>query len=77
MGHLLKLKCSHSPKNVGILSSTSVPVRPTTAQMPNLVLVETKRITVFMVVLERALSVTLCVHQLMLGEGGRGCWCGV
>jgi len=46
MGHMLKLKCSHSLQNLRILSSTSVPFRPTTVQMPNLALVETKRITV-------------------------------
>jgi hypothetical protein len=32
--------------HVRFLASTSVPFRPTTVQMPNLALVETKRITV-------------------------------
>ena len=30
-----------------ILASTSVPFRPTTVQMPNFALIETKRITVY------------------------------
>jgi hypothetical protein len=34
-------------QNVHILSSTSVPFRPMTAQIPILALVETKRITVY------------------------------
>jgi hypothetical protein len=33
--------------NVRILASTSVPLRPTTVQMPNLVLIETKHITAY------------------------------
>ncbi len=33
---------------VRILASTSVPFRPTTVQMPNLALIETKRSTVFL-----------------------------
>jgi hypothetical protein len=41
------LICAHSPLNVQILSSTSVAFTVlTTAQGPNLALVETKRITV-------------------------------
>jgi hypothetical protein len=48
--HLLKLKCSHSPLYVHILSSASVLFGPTTVQRPNLALVETKRITVYSVV---------------------------
>ncbi len=42
----MKLKCSHSPLKERIYSPTSVPFRPTTVQMPNLALVETKRFTV-------------------------------
>jgi hypothetical protein len=38
---LLKLKCLHSPSSIRILSSKSVPFRPTTVQMSNLALVET------------------------------------
>ncbi len=47
MGHLLNLKCVHSPLNLRILSSTSVPFTLTTVQVPNLALPQTKRITVF------------------------------
>jgi hypothetical protein len=36
--------------NVRILALTSVPFRPTTKQMPNLALVETKRITAYTVI---------------------------
>ncbi len=47
--HLLKVKCLHSPSSVSILSSTSVPLRPTTTvQLQNLALVETKRITLWL-----------------------------
>ncbi len=46
MGHLLKLKCAQLPLNPRILSSTSVPFRLTTLQVPNLALTHTKRITV-------------------------------
>ncbi len=42
--HLLKLKCAHSPLNLRLLSSTSVPFTLTT---PNLALTHTKRFTVF------------------------------
>jgi hypothetical protein len=42
MGHLEHLE--HF--NVHILISTNVPLRPTTVEMPNLTLIETKRITV-------------------------------
>jgi hypothetical protein len=45
-GTLLKLKCAHSPLSVRIISSTSVPFTLMTVHMPNLALVETKRITV-------------------------------
>jgi hypothetical protein len=47
MGHLLKLKCAHSPLNLSILSSTSVPFTLLTVPAPNL-LPQTKRITVYM-----------------------------
>jgi hypothetical protein len=49
MGHLLKLKYSHSSVPSAYLASKSVPFRPmtTTVQMPNSELVETKRITVY------------------------------
>jgi hypothetical protein len=44
---MLKLKNTHLENlNVPILASISVPFRPTTVQMPNLALFETKRITV-------------------------------
>jgi hypothetical protein len=46
MGHLLKLKCAHSPLNPRILSSTSVPFTLTMVQVPNLALTHTKQITV-------------------------------
>ncbi len=46
MGHLLQLKCGHSPLNQRILSSTSVPFTFTTVQVPNLALTHTKRFTV-------------------------------
>ncbi len=45
-GHLLKRKCSHSPLNLRILSSTSVPFTLTTVQVLNLALTHKKRITV-------------------------------
>ncbi len=44
MGHLL----NPGRLNERILSSPSVPFRPTTVQMPNLALIETKRITVYL-----------------------------
>ncbi len=47
LGHLLKLKCAHSPLNLCILSSTSVPFTLTTVQVSNLSLTHTKRITVW------------------------------
>jgi hypothetical protein len=46
MGHLLNLKCAHSPLNLRILSSKCVPVTLTTVQVPNVALTQTKRITV-------------------------------
>ncbi len=46
LGHLLKLKCAHSPLNLRILSSTSLPFTLMTVQVPNVSLVETKRFTV-------------------------------
>jgi hypothetical protein len=46
-GTIVDAKCAHSPLNLGILSSTSVPCTLTTVQLPNLALVETKRITVY------------------------------
>jgi hypothetical protein len=48
MGHLLvevKIRTFKCPKCI-FLASTSVPFRPTTVQTPNLILIETKRITV-------------------------------
>ncbi len=45
-GHLLKLKCAHSPSNLRIFSSTRVPFTFTTVQVPNLVLTHKKRLTV-------------------------------
>ncbi len=47
MGHLLKLKCALRTLEYACLASTRVPFRPTTVQMPNLALIETKRITVY------------------------------
>jgi hypothetical protein len=46
MKQLLKQKCAHSPLNLRILSSTSVPFTLTTVQVPNLALTHVKRITV-------------------------------
>ncbi len=46
MGLSLKLKYSHSPLNLRILSSTCVPFTFTTVQVPNLAQSHTKRITV-------------------------------
>jgi hypothetical protein len=46
-GTFIKAKMFDSPLNVRILSSANVPLRPTTAQMPNLVLVETNGVTVY------------------------------
>ncbi len=46
MGHLLKRKCSHSPLNLRILSSTSVPFTLRTVQVLNLALTHKKQITV-------------------------------
>jgi hypothetical protein len=48
MGHLLKLKCAHSPLNPRTLSSTSVPFTLTTVQVPNVALTLANRITVHM-----------------------------
>ncbi len=42
-----KIKCAHSPLNLRILSSTSVPFTLTTVQVPNLSLTHKKRITVY------------------------------
>jgi hypothetical protein len=56
MGHLLKLKCSHSPLNQRILSSTSVPFTLTTVQVSNLALTHTKRFTVYAFVTDRFYS---------------------
>jgi hypothetical protein len=51
MGHLLKIKCVDSRATVHIIASTSVSfTRTTTVQVPNLAIVETKRITVWSVV---------------------------
>ncbi len=47
MGQLLKRKCSHSPLNLRILSSTSVPFTLTTVQVLSLALTHKKRITVW------------------------------
>ncbi len=47
MWHLLKLKCAHSPLNLRILSSTSVPYTLKTVQVPNSELTHKKRITVY------------------------------
>jgi hypothetical protein len=47
MKQLLKQKCAHSPLNLRILSSTSVPFTLTTVKVPNLALTHTKRITVW------------------------------
>ncbi len=47
MGHLLKLKCAHSPLNQRMLSSTSVLFTLTTMPVPNLALTHTKRFTVY------------------------------
>jgi hypothetical protein len=47
MGHLLKIKYKHiQVAQVYIVASISVPFRPTTVQMPNVALIETKWITV-------------------------------
>ncbi len=54
--HLLKLKCAHSPINLRILSSKSVPFILTTMPAPNLALLITRnRITV---------HVHSCIHWL-------------
>ncbi len=45
-GQWARIKCSHSPLNLRILSSTSVPFTLTTVQVPNLSLTHTMRITV-------------------------------
>jgi hypothetical protein len=49
MGHLLKIKCVDSKANVHIIASTSVSFTLITVHVPNLALVETKRITVWSV----------------------------
>ncbi len=46
IGHLLKLKCAHSPLILRILSSTSIQFTLTTMQRLNLARTHTKRITV-------------------------------
>jgi len=45
----MKLKFAHSHLNLRIVSSTSVPFTHTTVQGPYLALVETKRITVYII----------------------------
>jgi hypothetical protein len=47
MGYLLKLKYALRIHYVSNLASTNVPFRPTTVKMPNLELIETKQITVY------------------------------
>jgi hypothetical protein len=47
MGHLLQLKCAHSPLNVRILASTSVPFTLTTVQVQKLAITHTKQCTYF------------------------------
>ncbi len=42
-----KVKCVHSRVIMNTLTSTSVPFRPSTVQVPNLALTDTKRITVY------------------------------
>ncbi len=44
---LLKLKCAHSPLNLRILYSSSVPFTLSTVQVPTLALTHKKRITVY------------------------------
>jgi hypothetical protein len=46
MGHNLKLKYALSQVECAYFSLKSVPFGPTTVQMPNLALIETKQITV-------------------------------
>ncbi len=47
MRHLLKIKCAHSPLNLRILCSKRAPYTPTTAQVPNIALPHTERITMW------------------------------
>jgi hypothetical protein len=75
MGHLLKRKCSHSPLNLRILSSTSVPFTLTTMQVLNLALTHKKRITVQCGVLVRSsiydiMFDLLDMHSSFLDGGG-------
>jgi hypothetical protein len=60
-GTLLKLKCAHSPLNLHILSSTSVPFT-LGVQVPNLAQVETRRITAW-VLKKMDIWVRLYLHQ--------------
>jgi hypothetical protein len=55
MGHSVKLKYVHSSDpSMRILASTSVPFIPTTVQMPNLLLIERRRITVYVSTVEES-----------------------
>ncbi len=73
MLHLLKLKCAHSPLNLRILSSTSVPYTLTTVQVPNLELSHKKRITVQSVstgatIISRAKHIHIYICKLNLAN---------
>ncbi len=46
MGHLLKIKYALGTVECAYFGFKSVPIRPTTVKMPNLALIDTKRITV-------------------------------
>ena len=71
MGNLLKLKCSHSPLNLRILSSTSVPFTLTTVPVLNLALTHKKRITVRYLLVRRKDTQS---WSLVLTYFTRRCW---
>ncbi len=56
--------------NVCILSSTSVPFRPTTVKMPNLALFETKRITMYLCCCDPVLVGSSMRNDLMTSHWG-------
>jgi hypothetical protein len=66
MEHLLKLKYAHCVSQVRISASASVPFRPTMVQMPNLALIEKKRITVYIFCLSKEMRQNLKIIQELL-----------
>jgi hypothetical protein len=66
MVHFLKLNTPIQVSQLRILTSISVPFRPTTVQMPQLALIETKRITVHL--LTQSLPVLVVTRIIKLQD---------